>query len=92
MERKNHIDENIIKRLSKIEGQIRGVKEIGIQGRTCSEILTQMSAIQSAIAQVSKLIMLDHLENCVVRGIQEGDVETTLKDLNSIINQYSKMK
>ncbi len=92
MELKNHVDDNIIKRLSRIEGQIRGIKEMGTSGRTCSEILTQLSAVQSAITQVSKLIMLDHIENCVVEGIKIGNVEGTLEDLTKIIDQFSKMK
>ncbi len=92
MERKNHLDANIIKRLSRIEGQVRGIKEMGTSGRSCSEILTQLSAVQNAVTQVSKLIMLDHLEHCVVEGIQDGNIDDTLKDLNAVIDQFSKMK
>lgn len=92
MERKNHLDSNVIKRLSRVEGQIRGIKEMGANGRSCSEILTQLSAVQSAITQISKLIMLDHIEHCVVEGIQEGDVDGTLQDLTHVIDQFSKMK
>ena len=65
---------------------------MGANGRSCSEILTQLSAVQSAITQISKLIMLDHIEHCVVEGIQEGDVEGTLHDLTHVIDQFSKMK
>lgn len=92
MERKNHIDENVVKRLSRIEGQIRGIKDMGINGATCSDILTQISAVQSALKRVSKIIMYDHLEHCVVGGIQDGDVEQTLKDVSEVIERYSKMK
>ena len=92
MEKKNHIDESVLKRLSKIEGQIRGIKEMGAEGRSCSEILTQLSAVQSALKQVSKLIMLDHLEHCVAKGIEEGEVERALEDMTKVIDQFSKMK
>jgi len=92
MERKNHIDDNIIKRLSRIEGQIRGIKEMGTNGASCNDILTQLSAVSSAVKQVSKLVMLDHLEHCVVEGIQDGDIDQTLKDMSDVIDRYSKMK
>ena len=92
MERKNHIDENVIKRLSRIEGQIRGIKEMGNEGRSCEEILTQLSAVQSALRQVSKLIMLDHLEHCVARGIRDGEIDSAIDDMTKVIDQFSKMK
>lgn len=92
MELKNHLNNNIISRLSRIEGQIRGIKEMGASGRSCSDILTQLSAVHNAVTQVSKLIMLDHIENCVKEGIREGDVAGTVEDLTAIINQFSKMR
>ncbi|MDD6187304.1 MAG: metal-sensitive transcriptional regulator [Oscillospiraceae bacterium] len=92
MERKNHIDENVVKRLSRIEGQIRGIKEMGVNGASCTDILMQISAVQSALKQVSKIVMMDHLEHCVVEGIQDGDIDQTLKDMSQVVERFSKMK
>jgi DNA-binding FrmR family transcriptional regulator len=92
MERKNHIDDDILNRLSRIEGQIRGIKDMGNEGRSCSDILTQLSAVQSALRQVSKLIVMDHLEHCVVKGIQDGELDTTIEDMSKVIDQFSRMK
>ena len=92
MERKNHIDENVVKRLSRIEGQIRGIKEMGVNGASCTNILMQISAVQRALKQVSKIVMMDHLEHCVVEGIQDGDIDQTLKDMSQVVERFSKMK
>ena len=92
MERKNHIDENVVKRLSRIDGQIRGIKEMGVNGASCTDILMQISAVQSALKQVSKIVMMDHLEHCVVEGIQDGDIDQTLKDMSQVVERFSKMK
>ena len=92
MERKNHIDENVVKRLSRIEGQIRGIKEMGVNSASCTDILMQISAVQSALKQVSKIVMMDHLEHCVVEGIQDGDIDQTLKDMSQVVERFSKMK
>lgn len=92
MEHKNHIDDNILKRLSRIEGQIRGIKEMGTSGRPCSDILIQLSAVQNALTQVSKLVMLDHIEHCVVEGLQTGEISSTMDDLKTVVDQFSKMR
>lgn len=94
IERKNHVNDDIIKRLSRIEGQVRGIKDMGENGRSCKEILTQLSAVQSAVKQVAKLVMLDHLEHCVVENIQDGDIDIdrALKDISEVVDQFSKMK
>jgi DNA-binding FrmR family transcriptional regulator len=92
MEIKNHIDKNIYNRLSKVEGQIRGIKQMAADGRSCSEILNQIYAVQNALRQISKLVLLDHLENCVVDGIQKGDVDGSIEDIKKVIDQFSKMK
>ena len=92
MERKNHIDENVVKRLSRIEGQIRGIKEMGVNGASYTDILMQISAVQSALKQVSKIVMMDHLEHCVVEGIQDGDIDQILKDMSQVVERFSKMK
>ena len=65
---------------------------MGVNGASCTDILMQISAVQSALKQVSKIVMMDHLEHCVVEGIQDGDIDQTLKDMSQVVERFSKMK
>ena len=78
-ERKSHHSEktkaNLITRLNRIEGQIRGIKGMIEKDTYCDDVLNQISAIQSALNGVSKLLLEGHMKSCVVERINEGDHE-----------------
>ncbi len=78
-DRKSHHSEttkkNLISRLNRIEGQIRGVKGLIEKDTYCDDVITQISAIQSALNSVGKILLEGHLKSCVVERIQEGDQE-----------------
>jgi Uncharacterized protein conserved in bacteria len=67
---------SLINRLNRIEGQIRGVKNMVDEERYCVDILTQVSAIQSALNSFNKNILANHIKTCVVDDIREGNDET----------------
>jgi DNA-binding FrmR family transcriptional regulator len=77
--RKSHHSEttkkNLISRLNRIEGQIRGVKGLIEKDTYCDDVITQISAIQSALNSVGKIMLEGHLKSCVIERIQEGDDE-----------------
>jgi DNA-binding FrmR family transcriptional regulator len=77
--RKSHHSEatkkNLISRLNRVEGQIRGVKGLIEKDTYCDDVITQISAIQSALNSVGKILLEGHLKSCVVERIQEGDDE-----------------
>ncbi|MDM5224594.1 metal-sensitive transcriptional regulator [Cytobacillus firmus] len=78
-ERKSHHSEkvkrNLTTRLNRIEGQIRGIKGLIDRDVYCDDIITQISATQSALNSVAKLLLEGHLKSCVVERIHEGDEE-----------------
>ena len=78
-ERQSHRNDktkkNLVNRLNRIEGQIRGVKGLIERDTYCDDVITQISAIQSALNGVSKLLLEGHLKNCVLERIQEGDLD-----------------
>lgn len=78
-ERKSHHSDkmkgNLLTRLNRIEGQIRGVKGMIERDTYCDDVLTQLSAIQSALNSVGKLLLEGHMRSCVVERIQEGELE-----------------
>lgn len=65
----------LINRLSRIEGQVRGVKSMIEEERYCVDILTQAAAMQAAFNGLTKEILASHIKDCVVKDIQEGNEE-----------------
>ena len=62
-------------RLNRIEGQIRGIKNMVEEDRYCVDILNQVSAVQAALASFNKELLANHIHSCVVEDIREGNVE-----------------
>lgn len=78
-DRKSHhsekVKQNLVSRLNRIEGQIRGIKGLIEKDTYCDDVITQISATQSALNSVAKVLLEGHLKSCVVERIQEGDME-----------------
>lgn len=76
-ERKSHhsdkTKQNLISRLNRIEGQVRGIKGMIERDVYCDDILHQIASVQSALNGVGKQLLEDHLKSCVVERIEEGD-------------------
>ncbi len=66
---------DLMTRLSRIEGQVRGVKAMVEDDRYCVDILTQVSAIQAALNSFNKELLARHVKSCVVDDIREGNDE-----------------
>ncbi len=63
-------------RLSRIEGQVRGVKKMLENNAYCPEILIQVSAINAALNSFNKVLLAEHIRTCVVNDIQENKTDT----------------
>lgn len=74
--RQENLKKKLISRLNKIEGQIRGLKNMIEEDSYCDDILTQISASKGALNGVSKLVLENHIKNCLVRDIRENKDET----------------
>ena len=82
--RDNEEHKRLINRLNRIEGQIRGVKNMVEEDRYCVDILTQVSAIQSALNGFNKMLLTNHIKSCVVEDIQSGNEEVVDELCNTI--------
>lgn len=69
----NQVKENAARRLRAAEGQLRGLQEMLDTDRPCLDVLTQLAAAQSAIRQVSRIVLRNYLENCFTQGIRRAD-------------------
>lgn len=85
--------EQVLKRLTILEGHLRGVKKMVEQEAYCMEVIHQIHAIQAALNKVSMLILEDHLNSCVisaVRGENPDDRERVLKEIADLFETISK--
>lgn len=78
----------IINRLSRIEGHVRGIKTMVSEHRPCPEVLNQIAAVKGAITSVAKIILEDHLEECLVRAADRGNLEAEIKELKDALNRF----
>lgn len=76
--------QNLITRLNRVEGQIRGIKGLIEKDTYCDDVITQISATQAALNSVAKILLEGHLRSCVVERIQEGDHEVIDELLTTI--------
>ena len=78
----------IVNRLARIEGHVRAVKEMTLEGRDCPDLLLQIAAIRKALDAVGKVILKDHLEQCVVAAVHTGDEQQVLSDLQEALDHF----
>ncbi len=85
----NKMKSNLVTRLNRIEGQIRGVKGLIEKDTYCDDVLNQIAAIQSALNGVGKLLLEGHMKSCVVERIQSGD-QAVIEELLITVNKLMK--
>lgn len=79
----------VLNRLSRAIGHMESIRRMVEEGRDCSEVLIQLSAVKAAINNTGKVILQDHIEHCIVDAIESGDHEA-LEELNKAIDRFIK--
>lgn len=69
----------VVNRLSRAIGHLESVKQMIVNDEDCAKVLIQMSAVQSALKNTSKVILKDHIDHCIVEAVKENDEETIEK-------------
>lgn len=83
----------LIRRLRRIEGQVKGIQKMIEDERYCVDILVQISAIRSAIDNVGAIILENHIKGCVSNSLKHGDKEDNeaiIKELMDTIKKFTK--
>lgn len=75
---------DLMNRLNRLEGQVRGVKRMVEEECYCVDILTQTAAIQSAVNAFNKVLLSNHIKTCVVSEIKDGNEEVIDELLNTL--------
>ena len=73
------------KRLSRIEGQVRGLSRMVEEERYCSDIVTQISAVRAALRRVEEEVLKDHVSHCVEHAIASGDKVDQRKKITELM-------
>ena len=83
----------LIKRLHRIEGQVRGLERMVEEDRYCIDILTQVGAVKTALESLAFEVLDDHVNHCVARAIAAGDERTAAEktgDLLEAVHRFAK--
>ena len=87
--------EALVKRLHRIEGQVRGVEKMVEDDRYCIDILTQISAVNTALEALAFKILDDHVNHCVTGALASGDTkvaEQKGQELLEAVQRFAKMR
>lgn len=79
----------VLNRLAKVIGHLESVKRMVEDGRDCSEVLIQLSAVKAAINNTGKVILQEHIRHCLVDAIESGDMQE-IEELNTAIDRFIK--
>lgn len=80
---------DLIHRLNRIEGQIRGIKGMVEKNAYCPDILVQVAAANAALNSFNKVLLANHIRTCVVRDLHEGKDET-VDELVAVLQKLMK--
>ncbi|PYG84831.1 DNA-binding FrmR family transcriptional regulator [Ruminiclostridium sufflavum DSM 19573] len=89
-EEKNQLKEDLIKRLKRIEGQVRGIQKMVDEEKYCADILTQVAAVRSAINKVGSIILEKHSMKCIQDAVLSENKEKALSELTKTIQSFMK--
>jgi DNA-binding FrmR family transcriptional regulator len=78
----------IVNRLSRIEGHIRGIKTMVQESRPCPDVLVQVAAVRGALDRVARIILDEHLTQCIGRAAEEGNIEAEIEELKAALDRF----
>src|SRR3954462_14013515 len=87
--------EQLLKRLARIEGQVRGISRMIEDDRYCIDILTQLGAVDTALEPVGRLVLDDHVKHCVAGALASGDPDAAREksdELLEAVQRYVKTR
>lgn len=87
---KHHDKSAHLKRLSKIEGQVRGLSRMVEDNRYCIDIVTQVSAVRAALRRVEEDILREHIAHCVEHAIASGDADEQRKKVQELMDVLAR--
>ena len=78
----------IVNRLSRIEGHVRGIKSMVQQNSACPDVLLQIAAVRGAIDKVARIVLDEHLTECVARAAKDGNIDAEMEELKAALDRF----
>jgi CsoR family transcriptional regulator, copper-sensing transcriptional repressor len=78
----------IVNRLSRIEGHVRGIKTMVQQSSPCPDVLLQIAAVRGALDRVARIVLDEHLTECIARASKEGNIEVEIEQLKAALDRF----
>ena len=80
--------QDLLLRLRRVEGQVRGVQKMVEDERYCPDVLVQMSAIHESLRAVERILMKDHLQHCATQALRSGDAKQAQRTYDELIELF----
>lgn len=80
----------LLRRLNRIEGQVRGIAKMVEEDRYCVDVLTQNSAIQSALDALAMQLLASHTKGCVRSALRSGNGDEAIDELMTVVKRFSR--
>lgn len=80
--------EDVVKRLAKIEGHIRGIRRMLDEDQPCDQVLIQMSAVMSALRKATRILLEDHYDHCLLEKNADAALGRELIDFKKILGDF----
>lgn len=80
--------QRILNRIARIEGHIRGIKTMIQDSRPCPDVLVQIAAVRGALDRVARIILDEHLSECITRASEQGDIEAEVEELKAALDRF----
>jgi CsoR family transcriptional regulator, copper-sensing transcriptional repressor len=81
---------DLLRRLRRVEGQIRGIGNMLDEDRYCVDILTQVAAVQSALDALARKLLEHHLHGCVKQAIRSGNGDAAMSEALAVIRKFGR--
>ena len=78
----------VLQRLARVEGHVRGIKKMVEEERECPDILLQIAAVRTSLDKVGKILLEDHIESCLSSAVRQGRVERYVTDLKEALSKF----
>ena len=78
----------MVNRLSRIEGHIRGIKTMVQESRPCPDVLVQIAAVRGALDRVARVILDEHLTECISRAAEAGNIDDEIAELKAALDRF----
>ena len=88
----DRLEEQLLKRLARIEGQVKGIARMVKERRYCIDIVTQVHAVEAALHRTSEMMLRNHLETCVAQAFRSGKPVDRREKMDELLSIYGKFR